>query len=42
MSGITDSTDMSVNKFQEMGKDRESWHAYIYIYIVHGTAVGHD
>ena len=27
LSGITDSVDMSLNKLQEMVKDREVWHA---------------
>ena len=27
LDGITDSKDMSLNKFQEMVKDRETWHA---------------
>ena len=31
--GITDSKDMSLNKFQEMVKDREAWHA-----ATHGVA----
>ena len=31
LSGITESMDMSLSKFQEMVKDREAWHA-----IVHG------
>ena len=29
MDGIIDSTDMNVNKLQEMVKDRESWHAAV-------------
>ena len=30
LDGITDSTDMSLNKVQEMVKDREAWHAAIH------------
>ena len=30
---ITDSMDMSLSEFQEMGKDREAWHA-----AVHGVS----
>ena len=29
MEGITDSTDMSLSKLQEMVKDREAWHAAV-------------
>ena len=33
--GITDSTDMSLSKLQEMVKDREAWNA-----AVHGISKG--
>ena len=30
MDGITDSMDMSLNKIQEIGKDREVWSAAVH------------
>ena len=30
LGGITDSIDMSLNKLQEMVKDREAWHASVH------------
>ena len=32
LDGITDSVDMSLSKFWEIVKDRETWHA-----VVHGV-----
>ena len=38
LDGNTDSMDMSLNKLQEIVKDRESWHD-----AVHGShRIGHD
>ena len=30
LDGITDSTDMSLSKFQEIVKDREGWHIAVH------------
>ena len=30
LGGVTDSTDMSLSKLQEIGKDREAWCASVH------------
>ena len=37
LDGITDSTDMSLSKFQEMVKDREAWRATVHRVAKSGT-----
>ena len=31
LDGITDLLDMNLSKLQEMGKDREAWHAAVHV-----------
>ena len=37
LDGITDSMDMSLNKFQETVKDREAWHAAVNVVVKNRT-----
>ena len=40
LNGITDSTDMSLSKLQEIVKDREAWHAAVHGVTNNGTQLG--
>ena len=37
MDDIIDSMDRSVSKLQEIVKDREAWHAVVYVVTKHQT-----
>ena len=39
LDGITDSTDMSLSKLQEMVKDRDAWHAAVHAVAKNQTQV---
>ena len=38
LDGITDATDMNLDKLQEMVRDRKAWHAV----VMRSQRVGHD
>ena len=41
LNGITDAMDMNLGKLQEMVKDREAWHAVVYMVAKSRTRLGH-
>ena len=41
LDGITDSMDMSLSKFREIVKDRETWHAEVHGITKSQTQLGH-
>ena len=41
MDGIIDSMDMSLNKLQEMVKDREAWYAAVHEVVKSQTRLSH-
>ena len=41
LDGITNSVDMSLNKFQEMVKNREAWHVAVHVVTKSWTGLSH-